>query len=73
MRRISKRDLLRRLDAVERRLNEAPPAPLPGQQAIPVATIRDHRYEGASGPCTAELFTVPCGQHRDAHQHTQEG
>ncbi|MET8571858.1 hypothetical protein [Streptomyces sp. NPDC004783] len=69
MKRIRKRDLLRRIESIEERLALPVPAPLPGQQTINVATIRHHTYEGP-GPCTADLFGTRCGQHRDAHHHT---
>lgn len=66
---IRKRDLLARIERLEKTLATATPAPLPGQQAIPVATIRHHTYEGAHGPCTADLFGTVCGEHRDAHHN----
>ncbi|MGW0014746.1 hypothetical protein ACWDVX_33970 [Streptomyces tendae] len=69
MKRIRKRDLLRRIESIEERLALPTPAVLPGQQAIPVATIAHHAYEGP-GPCQADLFGTICGQHRDAHHHT---
>ncbi|MFF1574694.1 hypothetical protein ACFVWR_18295 [Leifsonia sp. NPDC058292] len=62
-------DLLARITDTRKALEKAAPAPLPGQQAIPVATIADHHYEGRGGPCEAEWFTVPCGKHRDAHEY----
>lgn len=64
---VSKREILRRLEAVEAQLSQRPGAPLEGQETIDVAHIRDHPYEG-SGACTADLFGHACGQHRDAHQ-----
>lgn len=67
MRRISKRELLRRIEALETRLSQPTPAPLAGQQAISVATIGDHTYLGP-GPCRETTFSVLCGAHRDAHQ-----
>jgi hypothetical protein len=69
VRRIRKRDLLRRIESIEERLALPVPEPLPGQQTIPVATIAHHAYEGP-GTCRADLFGTPCGAHRDAHQHT---
>ncbi|MFD7995466.1 hypothetical protein [Streptomyces mexicanus] len=66
---IRKRDLLRRIEALEARLSRPTPAPLAGQEAIPVATIGHHIYEGP-GPCRADLFGQICGEHRDAHHHT---
>jgi hypothetical protein len=68
---IRKRDLLARIEALERRLAQPTPAPLDGQQAIPVATIGDHTYLGP-GPCRETTFTVVCGAHRDAHQLIDE-
>ncbi|MEZ7005710.1 hypothetical protein [Streptomyces sp. AD55] len=70
--RVSKRDLLRRIEALENRLTQPTPAPLPGQQAIPVATISDHFYMGPSLWCRADLFGTICGAHRDAHQFIDE-
>lgn len=67
MRRISKRDLLRRIEALEARLNQPTPPPLAGQQVISVATIGHHTYQGP-GPCREELFGVVCGAHRDEHK-----
>ena len=55
------------LDAVRERLTQPAERPLKGQEAIPVATIGHHPYEGP-GACRAEDFGVPCGEHRDAHQ-----
>ena len=71
MKRIRKRDLLHRIEALERRLNQPTPPPLAGQEAIPVATIADHTYQGP-GPCRETTFTVTCGAHRDAHHHTEK-
>lgn len=71
-RRVSKREILRRLEAVEAQLSQRPARPLEGQEAIDVAHIRDHPYEG-SGACTADLFGETCGQHRDAHQLIEDG
>ena len=71
MRRISKRDLLRRIEALEARLGQPTPAPLEGQQIISVATIGHHTYEGP-GPCRTDLFGQVCGAHRDAHQLVDE-
>ena len=67
MRRISKRELLRRLERVEALLSQPTPPPLAGQETIPVATIADHAYRGP-GPCRETTFTIVCGAHRDAHQ-----
>lgn len=61
-------DLLARITDTRKALEKAAPAPLPGQEAIPVATIRHHAYEGVNGPCEAELFGTVCGEHRDAHE-----
>ncbi|MGV9891696.1 hypothetical protein [Streptomyces sp. NPDC003395] len=63
---MDRREALRRLDAID--LTQPTPAPLPGQQAIPVGTVWDHVYEGP-GPCHADLFGQRCGKHRDEHQH----
>lgn len=63
----SREDVLARLTAAEVLLARAPVLPLEGQEAIPVATIGHHAYEGP-GPCRAELFGQECGAHRDEHQ-----
>lgn len=65
-RRVSNRELLARLDAIEDLLKQRTVCPLPGQEAISVATIGDHAYEGP-GDCRAEFFGETCGEHRDAH------
>ncbi|WP_329376132.1 hypothetical protein [Streptomyces sp. NBC_01483] len=65
-RRVSKREILRRLEVVEAQLAQRTARPLEGQQAIPVATIGHHTYLGP-GPCRDELFGTVCGAHRDAH------
>ncbi|CAL9667911.1 hypothetical protein SUDANB145_07256 (plasmid) [Streptomyces sp. enrichment culture] len=70
-RRVSKRELLRRIESIEERLALPAPEPLEGQQTIPVATIGDHTYLGP-GPCRETTFTVVCGAHRDAHQLIDE-
>ena len=64
---VSRREILRRLEAVEAQLGQRSPAPLAGQQTISVATIGHHTYEGP-GACRAELFGEICGAHRDEHQ-----
>jgi hypothetical protein len=64
---VSKREILRRLEAVEAQLAQRPTCPLPGQQAIDVAHIIDHVYEGP-GACQVDWFGTPCGKHRDAHR-----
>jgi hypothetical protein len=56
-----------RLEALKARLAQPTPRPLEGQQAIPVATIGHHTYEGP-GACRADLFGTRCGAHRDEHQ-----
>ncbi|MFD8777563.1 hypothetical protein [Streptomyces sp. NPDC059916] len=61
-------DLLARIERLEKTLATATPAPLPGQEVIAVATIRHHAYEGAGGPCEAELFGTVCRAHRDDHE-----
>jgi hypothetical protein len=71
VRRIRKRDLLARIESIEERLNLPVPAPLPGQETIPVATIAHHAYEGP-GDCRAEDFGTVCGAHRDAHHLIDE-
>lgn len=69
---MSKREILRRLEAVEAQLAQRPERPLPGQEAIPVATIGHHAYTGP-GACHTEFFGETCGEHRDAHQFVQDG
>jgi hypothetical protein len=73
VKRIRKRGRLARLEArvesIEERLALPTPAVLPGQETIPVATIADHAYRGP-GACRADWFGTRCGQHRDAHHHT---
>jgi hypothetical protein len=64
---VSKREILRRLEAVETQLSQRPARPLEGQEAIDVAHIGHHTYEGP-GACRADLFGEICGEHRDAHQ-----
>lgn len=64
---IRKRDLLRRIEALEAALTQPTPAPMDGQQAINVGTIAHHTYEGP-GACRAEFLGETCGEHRDAHQ-----
>ena len=66
--RVSKRELLRRIEALEADRRRPSPAPLDGQQTLPVAVIADHHYEGAGGPCTADTFGVECRGPQDAHQ-----
>jgi hypothetical protein len=68
---VSKREILRRLEAVEAQLSQRPARPLEGQEAISVATIGHHAYEGP-GACQADLFGEICGEHRDAHQMIEE-
>lgn len=70
-RRVSKRELLRRIQAIEARLAEPAGAPLEGQQAIRVATIGHHAYEGP-GACRTDLFGTVCGAHRDEHELISE-
>lgn len=64
---MSKRELIRRLEALEALHRQPTPAPFAGQQTIPVATIGHHAYEGP-GACQADLFGTVCGAHRDEHQ-----
>lgn len=64
---VSRREIVRRLEAVEAQLARATPAPLAGQQTINVGHIRHHAYEGP-GVCRADLFGQTCGAHRDEHQ-----
>lgn len=66
---IRKRDLQARIERLEKALGTPLPAPLPGQQTIPLPTIGHHVYEGSGGDCEAEFFAIPCGQPRDAHHH----
>jgi len=63
----SRRDLLRRIEAIEAQLAQPTPTPLDGQQAINVGTIAHHTYEGP-GACQADLFGQACGADRDEHQ-----
>lgn len=67
---VSKREILRRLEALEALHRQPTPAPLPGQEAIPVAAIGHHAYEGP-GACQADVFGTVCGAHRDEHQHVR--
>ncbi|WP_157865006.1 hypothetical protein [Streptomyces prasinopilosus] len=67
--RTARRRVPARIETIEERLALPVPAPLPGQETIPVATIGHHVYEGP-GPCRADLFGQACGAHRDAHHHT---
>lgn len=69
---MSKRELLRRIEALEARFAQPTAAPLAGQESISVATIGHHAYEGP-GACQADLFGHRCGAHRDEHQHPGEG
>ena len=66
-RRVSKKEILARLEAVEAKLAQRTVRPLQGQEAIDVATIGHHTYEGP-GLCRADLFGTVCGEHRDDHQ-----
>ncbi|WP_086732870.1 hypothetical protein [Streptomyces glaucescens] len=68
---IRKRDLLRRIEALEAALAQPTPAPMDGQQAINVGTIAHHAYEGP-GACRADLFGTRCGAHRDEHRLVDE-
>lgn len=74
-RRVSNRELLRRLErrieAVEAQLAQPAGRPLTGQETIPVAHIGHHTYEGP-GPCRTDLFGTVCGAHRDAHELIDE-
>jgi hypothetical protein len=69
---VSKRELVRRLEALEALHRQPTPPPFDGQQTIPVATIGHHTYEGP-GACHADLFGTVCGEHRDAHQLIEDG
>ena len=71
-RRVSKRELLSRIEALEALHRQPTPDPLDGQETISVATIRHHAYEGP-GACRADLFGETCGAHRDEHHHIAEG
>jgi hypothetical protein len=66
----SRRELERRIEALEALHRQPTPRPLDGQEAIPVATIGYHAYEGP-GACRAEDFGQACGKHRDEHHHTR--
>ncbi|MCX4911853.1 hypothetical protein [Streptomyces sp. NBC_00878] len=66
-RRVSRREIVRRLEAVEAQLAQRPAPLLPGQEAITVATIGHHTYLGP-GLCREDLYGTICGAHRDAHQ-----
>ncbi len=66
--RVSKRELLRRIEALENDRRRPTPPPLDGQQALPIGVVRDHHYEGDGGPCEAATFTVPCHAPQDAHK-----
>ena len=68
---MSKRDLLRRLEALEALHRQPTPAPLAGQETISVATIGHHTYEGP-GHCRVDLFGEACGAHRDEHELVAE-
>jgi hypothetical protein len=68
---VSKRELLRRIEALEALHRQPTPAPFVGQEAISVATIGHHTYEGP-GACRADLFGTRCGAHRDEHQHLED-
>ena len=59
-------------DALEARLARPPERPLPGQLAISVGHIGHHTFEGPGLWCQAEDFGVPCGKHRDEHQHVED-
>lgn len=69
---VSKRELVRRLEALEALHARPTPAPLPGQESIPVAHIWHHAYEGP-GHCRADWFGTVCGQHLDAHHIVSAG
>ncbi|WP_030756661.1 hypothetical protein [Streptomyces sp. NRRL F-5135] len=68
---MSKREILRRLEALEALLNQ-PPARIAGQTALPMGMIGHHTYEGP-GACRADLFGTVCGAHRDAHEFVDDG
>jgi hypothetical protein len=70
-RRVSRREILARLEAVEAKLAQCPAHRLEGQEAISVATIGHHTYEGP-GACRSDLFGTVCGAHRDEHQLINE-
>ncbi len=61
-------DLAARIEALEAVLRRPTPVPLDGQQALPIAVIHDHHYEGRGGPCVASTFGVECRGPQDAHQ-----
>ena len=60
-----------RLTALQARLAQPTPRPIQGQEAIKVATIGHHPYEGP-GLCRTDLFGQTCGAHRDEHQLIDE-
>ncbi|MFJ6069095.1 hypothetical protein ACIQHU_39400 [Streptomyces tendae] len=68
--RTARRRVPARVESIEERLALPAPAVLPGQETIPVATIAHHAHEGPGLWCRAELFGTRCGEHRDAHHHT---
>jgi hypothetical protein len=68
---VSKREILRRLKALEARLGQPTERPLEGQETISVATIGHHTYWGP-GACREDLFGTVCGAHRDEHQLIDE-
>jgi hypothetical protein len=70
---VTKRELVRRLEALEAIHQQPTPAPLAGQQSINVATIGHHTFEGTGPHCQADLFGTLCGAHRDEHQHHEDG
>lgn len=68
---VSRREIIRRLEAVEAQLAQRTPAPLAGQQSLNVGHIGHHAYAGP-GACRAEDFGQRCGAHRDEHQHVEK-
>jgi hypothetical protein len=68
---VSRREILRRLEALEALHRQPTPKPLDGQEAINVGHIGHHPYEGP-GACRAEDFGMMCGKHRDEHQILEE-
>lgn len=70
-RRVSKREIIARLEAVEAQLRRRAEQPLTGQQTIRLPTIGHHTYQGP-GPCHDELFGTVCGAHRDEHHLIDE-
>lgn len=70
-RRVSKRELVARLEALEALHRQPTPPPLAGQETLSVATISSHTYEGP-GHCRADIYGTTCRGHRDEHELISE-